>query len=300
MSSAPKITFHAIPAGPAGTLKTTRHIAGLIQDGARDFQVRRTAVEILMQRSVKPKDYLGEIKALFEWVQQNLRYTRDTVRVEVLHSARRLLQLRAGDCDDFSILLGAMLEAIGHPVRLVLTGFDPRRPDLFSHIYVEALCKGRWIPLDATMPHGLGWAPRALVRRVISMDRRADMMSDDRELRGLGAAAAAPEKLRDLIRAVRGEAVPKKDVRVKALWDRLRERQLLRRDPWLQALLRRIWEQGLPLRPRPITTARMVDVLRRWDFLPGPARPALTLKPVGSMRPAHPQPARRALAKGRR
>lgn len=49
--------------------------------------------------------------------------------MEVLHSARRMLELRADDCDDMAILLGEMLESIGHPVRLVITGPDPRKPD---------------------------------------------------------------------------------------------------------------------------------------------------------------------------
>ena len=59
-----------------------------------------------------------------------------------------------------SILLGAMLEAIGHSVRLVLTGSNPLAPDTFTHIYIEVFCRGRWVPLDATMPlpHGVGAA----------------------------------------------------------------------------------------------------------------------------------------------
>jgi hypothetical protein len=80
-----------------------------------------------------------------------------------------MLELRAGDCDDMTILLGSLLESIGHPVRLVLTGPDPLRPGLFSHIYLEVNLRGDWIPCDATMPHPLGWAPRALVKQVISM-----------------------------------------------------------------------------------------------------------------------------------
>jgi transglutaminase-like putative cysteine protease len=100
-------------------------------------------------------------------VQANIRDTKDPFRLEVLHSRRRMLELRAGDCDDVAILLGAMLEAIGHPVRLVLTGPDPLRPRLFSHVYVEAHHRGRWIPLDATMSHPMGWAPPALVKQVI-------------------------------------------------------------------------------------------------------------------------------------
>src|SRR5262245_57591839 len=136
MAASPKIFLHQIPEGYRGTLQTVEHISDLIRKGAKDFNVRQTAIDILLQRAVKPKDYLGEIKALFEWIQQHVRYSKDTYRVEVLHSAARMLELRAGDCDDIAILLGAMLESVGHPVRLVLTGSDPLRQDLFSHIYL--------------------------------------------------------------------------------------------------------------------------------------------------------------------
>jgi hypothetical protein len=84
-----------------------------------------------------------------------------------------MLELRAGDCDDMTIVLGAMLEAIGHSVRIVVTGTNPRTPDVFTHIYIEVLYRGRWVPLDATMPHPMGWAPRAPVRKVIPLARRS-------------------------------------------------------------------------------------------------------------------------------
>jgi transglutaminase-like putative cysteine protease len=165
--SFPQIYLGNIPKGYPGTKKTVSHIKRLIREGAKDFYVRQKAIDILLEQGVRPKNYLGEIRALFIWVQNNIRYTKDPFRVEVLHSARRMLELQAGDCDDMAILLGAMLEAIGHPVRLVLTGPDPRRPRLFTHIYLEAYCKGRWIPSDATMPYPLGWSPRAPIKKVI-------------------------------------------------------------------------------------------------------------------------------------
>jgi len=168
-SEPPKITTMRIPRGFPGTQHTAAHVRRLILDGAKDFYVRQKAIDIMLGRAVRPKNYRGEIQALFEWVQRNVRYTKDPFRVEVLHSPRRLLELRAGDCDDMTILLGAMLEAIGHPVRLVLTGPDPARPLLFSHIYLEVNYRGRWIPLDATMPHPMGWAPHALVRRTVPL-----------------------------------------------------------------------------------------------------------------------------------
>jgi len=164
----PPQIYHAfIPKGYAGTKRTVAHMKALIRAGAKDFYVRQKAIDVLLEKGVRAKDYLGEIKALFEWVQRNVRYTKDPSRVEVLHSARRMLELRAGDCDDMAILLGALLEAVGHPVRLVLTGRDPSRPRLFTHVYVEAYHKGRWVPLDATMPFPMGWAPRAMVKKII-------------------------------------------------------------------------------------------------------------------------------------
>ena len=166
--SRPRIYLGQIPKGYPGTKRTVEHMRALIRGGVKDFYVRQKAIDILLEKRVRPKDYLGEIRALFEWVQANIRYTKDPFRLEMLHAPRRMLELRAGDCDDVAILLGAMLEGIGHPVRLVLTGPDPLRPRLFSHVYVEAHHRGRWIPLDATMPHPMGWAPPTPVRQVIS------------------------------------------------------------------------------------------------------------------------------------
>lgn len=146
------------------------HIARLLREGAKDFQVRQRAIDVFFESGVPPKDYLGEIRALFEWVRRNIRYTRDIHRVELLHSARRMLELGAGDCDDQTILLGAMLKSTGHPVRLALVGFHPRRPDLFTHIYLEVFFRGGWIPLDPTVPHPMGWAPPARHKRIFRID----------------------------------------------------------------------------------------------------------------------------------
>jgi hypothetical protein len=227
---------------------------------------------------VKPKDYRGEIKALFEWVQQNVRYTKDPVRVEMLHSPRRMLELRAGDCDDMTILLGAMLEAIGHPIQLVLAGPDPYRPLLFSHIYLEVDYKGQWIPLDPTMPYPMGWAPIGLVKKVIAM--RANMLSEGAELQAIADAASLPTWPQELIQAIQQEGLPPKDARVKSLWDLLRHRQLLGRSRWLQALLRQIWSRGLVSRPRPRTTARLVRLLRPWGILPPPVAGPIARNPI--------------------
>ena len=167
----PRIRIYRVPKGTPGTLVTARLIAWLIRDGAKDFYVRQKAIQIFQACGVRPKDRFGEVCALFDWVRRNIRYTRDIFRVELLHSARRMLELRAGDCDDMTILLGAMLMSTGHPVRLVLAGFRPNKPHVYSHIYPEVNVRGRWIPIDPTMQRPIGWAPPALWKRVCEIQK---------------------------------------------------------------------------------------------------------------------------------
>ena len=166
----PRIFIAYVPKGYAGTRKTVELIARLVRIGAKDFCVRQTAIAILRSRGIRPKDYMGEINALFEWVQRNVRYTRDIHRVELLHTARRMLELRAGDCDDMTILLCAMLKSIGHPVRLALVGFNPRNKSVFTHIYLEVFYRGWWIPLDPTVNHPMGWAPPLVHKQIFPVD----------------------------------------------------------------------------------------------------------------------------------
>src|SRR6266508_6348300 len=94
-----QIHLGRIPTGYPGTVQTVEHIKELIRQGSKDFFVRQKAIDILLQNKVKPKHYMVEIQTLFRWVQRNIRYTKDPFQVEVLHSARRMLELRAGDCD---------------------------------------------------------------------------------------------------------------------------------------------------------------------------------------------------------
>src|SRR5437867_4501111 len=167
----PRIQIYRVPKGRRGTLATARLIARLICKGSKDFYVRQKAIQIFVLYRVRPKDRFGEVCALFDWVRRNIRYTRDIFRVELLHSARRMLELRAGDCDDMTILLGAMLMSTGHPVRLILAGFRPHKPHVYSHIYPEVSVRGRWIPIDATMPRTIGWASPALWKSVCEIQK---------------------------------------------------------------------------------------------------------------------------------
>ncbi len=161
MGVRPRIFLVRVPRGLRGAVESARLIGRLIEEGAKDFCVRQKAIEIFRRCGVRPKDRWGEVRALFEWVRNNIRYTRDIFGVETLHTAQRMLELRAGDCDDMTILLGAMLKSTGYPVRLCLAGFERRFPHLYSHIYPEVRIGRRWVAIDATVRHPIGWVPPA-------------------------------------------------------------------------------------------------------------------------------------------
>jgi transglutaminase-like putative cysteine protease len=173
----PRIRVLRVPRGTTGTLATAKIIARMVQDGAKDFYVRQKAIEVFRVYRVPAKNRMGEVGALFDFVQRNIRYTRDIFRVELLHSARRMLELRAGDCDDMTILLGAMLMSTGHPVRLILAGFRPNKPHAYSHIYPEVNVRGRWIAIDATVDKPIGWAPPAIWKRICDIQKETTKCS---------------------------------------------------------------------------------------------------------------------------
>lgn len=131
-------------------------MAALVRQYRTAPAVREAALSLV--RDVPPKDYAGEVRAIFEWVRDHVRYTRDVRDVETVQTPQATLELEQGDCDDKTTLLAALLESVGVRTRLVAVGMV--RPGSYSHVYAEAFVRGAWVALDATMPHAVGWAPQ--------------------------------------------------------------------------------------------------------------------------------------------
>ena len=136
--------------GEQGTAQTVALMRKLVDEALNDAQFVRQAIEIV--RGVAAFDDLGELHALYRWVKGHIRYTKDPVTKEKLYPPTELLKIRAGDCDDISMLLGALAIAIGYPARLITVSANAQSPEEFSHVYVEAEApagSGNWVPLDA-------------------------------------------------------------------------------------------------------------------------------------------------------
>lgn len=135
-----------------------------INRGKRDPNVRTIAAEVLSRKQdgkwiVPVRDYKGEAVALFHYVQDNVRYTRDTYGVELYQTAQRTGQLGIGDCDDMTILLGSLLQIVGLPVKIRVIGLKGQR--VFSHVYLLVGLPPEnptaWMPLDPSRPESPGW-----------------------------------------------------------------------------------------------------------------------------------------------
>lgn len=144
-----------IPEGSAGNRATLRYMGEFVKQYQKDPLILATAKELT--QFLDSHDYAGEAREIFNFVRDQVRYVRDPVRAELVQDPAFTLKNRYGDCDDKSTLLATMLESIGHPARFIAVGFT--RPGEFEHVYVESKIGNRWIPMDATTRHSMGWSP---------------------------------------------------------------------------------------------------------------------------------------------
>jgi hypothetical protein len=158
----PQQPLYRVPlmGGDSGVAQTIDQMRSLVNEAITDPSVLRTAKDIV--RSVPAFDDYSEAEALYNWVRSNIRFTKDPVDKETLYPPSEMLQIRSGDCDDISMLLGALLMAVGYPARLMTVAANG---DEFSHVYVEGQINGQWIPMDpARSDSQFGVAPPSYTR----------------------------------------------------------------------------------------------------------------------------------------
>jgi hypothetical protein len=122
----------------------------LVDQALNDETFVRKIIDIV--RAAPAFDDLAEARAIYDWFKRNIRFTRDPVTKEKLYPPAELLKIRAGDCDDISLGIGASLLAVGIPARWSTISTAAEAPAEFTHVFVEAEIpprSGNWIALDA-------------------------------------------------------------------------------------------------------------------------------------------------------
>ncbi len=136
----------------------------LVELGKRDPKVRDLAVHVI--RQCKSKDQLCEAKTLHAHVRDKVRYVKDIASVERFATPQRTLFMeKAGDCDDSSIALSALLESIGHETRLIL--IDPDLSGRFTHVIAQVKIGDKWYWMETTKKVPFGWAPGFSISHII-------------------------------------------------------------------------------------------------------------------------------------
>jgi hypothetical protein len=132
-------------------------------EGVGSAEIRRQALTIV--QGVASRDQQGEIVAVLQWVKSNIAFRGEWA--ETVQTPLVTLQLRAGDCDDQSTLMAALLGSLGYKTRFKTVAADPSAPYAFSHVYIEIFQRktGQWIALDSTVPQSFpGWQPPQIFR----------------------------------------------------------------------------------------------------------------------------------------
>jgi predicted transglutaminase-like cysteine proteinase len=176
------------PGGLRARIRTVhtidQRLAGVMEQmnrSVRDPYIRYTAGQLVSKRCRTPniangdggwcypeRAYWQEVKAVYSFIRANVRYVRDIDGIDTFQTARRTLEMRSGDCDDYAITLGALLMAVGFPVRTKTIQTKGSRD--FNHIYLQVglppTKPTRWKTLDASTPNPAGWeAPRSMIAK---------------------------------------------------------------------------------------------------------------------------------------
>ena len=163
MMLAPLIAFTATPRymsdGVAGVGQTLRQMRALVKVARIAPAIRQAATNIVWL--TPEKDEYSECAALFEFVRDRIRYTRDIHEVETLATPEKTLEGMFGDCDDQTMLLCALFESAGYGTRFVVAAYgdDSVFEPAFEHVYCQVFVCGEWIDCDPTEQQAFGWAP---------------------------------------------------------------------------------------------------------------------------------------------
>lgn len=145
--------------------ETIRRMGAAIRAASVYPPIRNHAAAIAS--TAPPKDFLGQLKAVYDDFISRWRYVRDPSSRELLtNSPEAIWRLTmggdgvgvgkgygAGDCDCAATALGAQLNAIGFKTRLGTTADRNAPPGkLFSHVFIQAQVPGvGWITIDPVL-----------------------------------------------------------------------------------------------------------------------------------------------------
>jgi transglutaminase-like putative cysteine protease len=158
-------TEEYIGTGDSAIFNTVDKMKQIINVSSRNPYIREWAAKIVSRVGVN--DRFGEARAVFNFVRDNVRYTKDPYGFEYIQTPPVLLESvrlmergegdrPAGDCDDMTVLSLSLLKSIGFPVAIKIVSFTKDKK--FGHVYGLVNINGRWTSFDCVRPdQSMGW-----------------------------------------------------------------------------------------------------------------------------------------------
>lgn len=120
-----------------------------IPPGREHPDVIAKAREIFSAGCLDGHDKLATVRAVQQWVQNNIKYTYDPRWMDVFAHPYLTLKTKTEDCDGQALLTASLLEALGIPMVLMLIGQN--NPDTYNHILSAAVIERKLVPVE-TIP----------------------------------------------------------------------------------------------------------------------------------------------------
>jgi hypothetical protein len=131
----------------------------------------------LVARTVPARDTEAIAQALLDHTKDKIHYVKDPRTTEVLSGMDFMRDVQAADCDEMSVYLAGLAEAVAIPARFKTVAV--RNPKKMDHVFVELFIpKKGWMGADPTvMSSHLGWEPPKVKRGLVWMKGKKPMES---------------------------------------------------------------------------------------------------------------------------
>jgi hypothetical protein len=127
----------------------------MVNHASGDLSLKEFTLGVIHAAGAASRQEKDQALAIGEWVQKNIFYVHETR--ETFQRPETTLRLRAGDCDDFAVLICGMLATVGIREKLCIlkTGHGLLGPMHYSHIFAVAIPvqdgEAHRLTLDATL-----------------------------------------------------------------------------------------------------------------------------------------------------
>ena len=208
-----------IPASPdpdRATVQTIQEMVRLIDLAADDPLVYAFAAEGVdtwrggLDFAASGRDPWTDAVAIAEscfWQAKHyMRFVHHSQQIFVLFHERDQMQLliapdvllrmrdMEGDCAIYTMLVCAMLQALGVRYEIQTLAVNPYQPDVFTHVFLRVVTpKGRRVPLDASHGKFMGWmVPQQDILRSQVWNEDGQPVEDAQQFDGLHGYHAKP------------------------------------------------------------------------------------------------------------